>query len=67
MVELAKSLKMITLCQFLNKTKEFINKEEMLSALVKLKRRINLRKAAKSPGYHQKERRNESQEVGKDG
>ena len=35
MAELAKSLTKLTLCQFLNKTEEYINHEEMIRALTK--------------------------------
>jgi hypothetical protein len=35
MAKLAKSLKLITLCQFLSKTEEYINQEEMVGALMK--------------------------------
>jgi hypothetical protein len=49
MAELAKSLKTITLCQFLNKTKEFINKEEMLSALVKTQEEDQPKESSKKP------------------
>ena len=35
MAELVKSLKLITLYQFLSKTEEYINQEEMVGALMK--------------------------------